>query len=80
MQKDYSDLKAVYIVSLLNFRMDSISTDFRCDVGLMDIRRKVPFSDKMRLVYLQMPRFTKTVDECETLFDKIIYVLKNMDV
>ena len=77
---NYSDLKAVYIVSLLNFRMDSISTDFRCDVGLMDIRRKVPFSDKMRLVYLQMPRFTKTVDECETLFDKIIYVLKNMDV
>lgn len=77
---NYSDLKAVYIVSLLNFRMDSISTDFRCDVGLMDILRKVAFSDKMRLVYLQMPRFTKTVDECDTLFDKIIYVLKNMDV
>ena len=77
---NYDQLKAVYIVSLLNFRMDSISPDFRCDVGLMDLRRKVAFSDKMRLVFLQLPRFTKTVDECETLFDKLIYVLKNMDV
>ena len=39
-----------------------------------------PFSDKMRLVYLQMPRFTKDVEQCETLFEKFIYVLKNMDV
>ncbi len=46
----------------------------------MDLRHQVLFSDKMRLVYLQMPRFTKTVDECDTLFDKLIYVLKNMDV
>ena len=77
---NYDQLKAVYIVALLNFRMDSISPDFRCDVGLTDLRRKVPFSDKMRLVFLQLPRFTKDVDECETLFDKIIYVLKHMDV
>ena len=77
---NYDQLKAVYIVSLLNFRMDSISQDFRCEVGLMDLKRKTPFSDKMRLVFLQLPRFTKDVDECEKLFDKLIYVLKNMDV
>lgn len=77
---NYNQLKAVYVVSLLNFRMDGISSEFRCDVGLMDLKRKVPFSDKMRLVYLQLPRFTKGVDECETLFEKLIYVLKHMEV
>lgn len=79
-QWNYDQLKAVYIVSLLNFRTDVISQDFRCDVGLMDLRRMTPFSDKMRLVYLQMPRFAKDVEQCETLFEKFIYVLKNMDV
>jgi predicted transposase/invertase (TIGR01784 family) len=33
----------------------------------------------MRLIYLQLPLFTKKAKECETLFDKMIYVLKNMD-
>ena len=79
-QWNYDQLKAVYIVSLLNFRIDAISQDFRCDVGLMDMARKVSFSDKMRLVFLQLPRFTKDVEDCETLFDKLIYVLKNMEV
>ena len=79
-QWNYDQLKAVYIVSLLNFRFDAISQDFRCDVGLMDMARKVSFSDKMRLVFLQLPRFTKDVEDCETLFDKLIYVLKNMEV
>ena len=79
-QWNYDQLKAVYIVSLLNFRIDAISQDFRCDVGLMDLARKVSFSDKMRLVFLQLPRFTKDVEDCETLFDKLIYVLKNMEV
>jgi len=40
----------------------------------------VPFSDKVRLVFLQLPYFTKEVDDCETTFEKIIYVLKHMDV
>ena len=38
------------------------------------------FSDKVRLIYLQLPYFTKDVDECDTLFDRWIYVLKNMTV
>ena len=77
---NYSDVKAVYLIAFLNFKLTDISTDFRTDVGMMDLRRKVLFSDKMRLVFLQLPYFTKEVDDCETIFDKIIYVLKHMDV
>ena len=31
-----------------------------------------------RNVYLQFPYFTKELEECETLYDKLIYTLKNM--
>jgi predicted transposase/invertase (TIGR01784 family) len=32
------------------------------------------------MVFLQLPYFTKEAEECEALFDKIIYVLKHMEV
>lgn len=74
------DVKAVYIIALLNFRRDDISEEFRTDVALMDMKHKTLFSDKMRLIYLQLPYFTKELDDCETLLEKLIYVLKHMDV
>jgi len=33
----------------------------------------------MRHIYLSLPYFTKKEDECETDFDRWIYLLKNMD-
>jgi len=74
------DVKAVYMIALLNFRRDDISTEFRTDVALMDMKYKTLFSDKVRLIYLQLPYFTKELGDCETLLERLIYVLKNMDV
>ena len=74
------DLKAVYTVCFLNFRRRDISTDFRTDVALMDIRHRTIFSDKLRFIYLQLPLFRKEPEECDTLFEKIIYALKDMDI
>ncbi|MBR1547181.1 MAG: PD-(D/E)XK nuclease family transposase [Prevotella sp.] len=77
---NYTDVKAVYLIALLNFKHSDIGEQFRTDVALMDMERKTLFSDKMRLVYLQLPYFTKELEECNTLFEKLIYVLKHMDV
>ena len=74
------DIKAVYLVAFLNFKISDISQDFRTDVALMDMEHHTVFSDKVRLVYLQLPYFTKEPDDCETVFEKIIYVLKHMDI
>ena len=46
----------------------------------MDMKHRTLFSDKVRLIYLQLPYFTKEADECESVFEKIIYVLKHMDI
>ena len=73
------DIKAVYCISFLNFAQSDISTEFRTDVALMDMGSGRLFSDKIRLIYLQLPLFTKDVDECSNDFERWIYVLKNME-
>ena len=73
------DIKAVYLVAFLNFKLSDISEDFRTDVTLMDMKHRTVFSDKVRLIYLQLPYFTKEADDCENVFERIIYVLKHMD-
>ena len=37
------------------------------------------FYDKLTLIFLQMPLFTKSLDQIETRFDKWLYVLKNLN-
>ena len=74
------DIKAVYLVAFLNFKLSDISEDFRTDVALMDMKRRTVFSDKVRLIYLQLPYFTKEADDCKNVFERIIYVLKHMDI
>ena len=74
------DIKAVYLVAFLNFKISDISKDFRTDVALMDMKERTLFSDKVRLIYLQLPYFTKETEDCETIFEKIIYTLKHMDI
>ena len=74
------DVKAVYLVAFLNFKLSDISKEFRTDVALMDMKHRTLFSDKVRLIYLQLPYFTLEADDCENVFDRIIYVLKHMDI
>ena len=73
------DIKAVYCISFLNFAQTEISSEFRTDVALMDMCNCSLFSDKIRLIYLQLPLFTKEVDECDNDFERWIYVLKHME-
>ena len=77
---DYS-LKAVYTVGVLNFVFDEDCDDkeyFHHEVKLMDVNRKEVFYDKLTFIYLEMPKFNKTENELETLFDKWMFVLKNL--
>jgi predicted transposase/invertase (TIGR01784 family) len=74
------DIKAVYMIALLNFKLRDIPQTFRTDVALMDMKTLEPFSDKERMIFLQLPYFTKELDECADIFEKIIYVLKHMEI
>ena len=73
------NIKAVYLIAFLNYRLPDIGDEFRTDAMLMDKKSRAEFSDKIRLVYLQLPLFQKEAEACENDFDRWIYVLKNME-
>lgn len=78
---DY-ELKAVYTVAILDFVFEDDKHEpnkFRYDVKLTDIETKKVFYNKLTFIYLEMPKFNKTVDELETRFDKWLYVLRNLN-
>ena len=73
------NIDAVYLVAFLNFCPMDFDKKFRSDIGLADKGNNKLFSDKMRMTFMQLPLFTKEADECDTDFDKWIYILKNME-
>ena len=75
------ELKAVYVIAILNFVFDEDKKDphkYRYDVMLSDIETNKVFYDKLTFIYLEMPKFTKKVDELNTHFEKWLYVIKNL--
>ena len=74
-----NQFKAVYVIGVLNFIYDdSHDNYFHHEVKLMDTQSKEVFYDKLTFVYLEMPKFNKTEDQLETLFDKWLFVLRNL--
>lgn len=74
---DYG-LKGIYTIGILNFCIFDDDADYRHEVKLMDVVTKEVFYDKLTFIYLEMPKFTKTAGELETLFDKWLFVIKNL--
>ena len=75
------ELKAVYTVAILDFVFDEDRHDVnkcRYDIKLSDIETFKVFYDKLTFIYLEMPKFEKTLDQLETRFDKWLYILKNL--
>ena len=74
-------LKDVYVVAILNFVLEENTNPdkYRYDVMLSDIETNDIFYEKLKYVYLEMPKFKKEANELETHFEKWMYVLKNLD-
>ena len=73
-------IKPVYGIFFMNFLMPGSSErKLRTDVVLADRQGHGQFSDKLRFIFLELPSFTKEEGECETDFERWIYVLKHME-
>lgn len=75
-------LKAVYTIGILDFVFDEDKDDkevFHHEVKMVDTRTNKVFYDKLTYIYLEMPKFNKTEDELESLYDKWLYIFKNLD-
>ena len=74
-------LEHVYTVALLNFDLEEKAfdqDDINHDVGLLDKKTHKVFNDKLSFKYVEIAKFNKTEDELVTLYDKWLYVLKNL--
>ena len=72
-------LKAVYVIGILNFTFDGKGDDYyHHEVQLMDKRTHEVFYDKLTFIYLEMPKFNKSEDELDGMFEKWLFVLRNL--
>ncbi len=76
------ELKAIYTIGILDFVFDEDKDDpekFFYKVKLQDIETNKLFYDKLTFIYLEMPKFNKTLEELESHFDKWMYVIRNLN-
>ena len=72
-------LKSVYTIGILNFCFDESDPGyFHHEVKLMDTRTKEVFYDKLTYIYLEMPKFTKSLAELDNIFDKWLYAIRHL--
>ena len=75
---DYQ-LKAVYVIGILNFKFDKVHDNYyHHEVQLLDVETKEVFYDKLTFIYLEMPKFNKSEDELNGMFEKWLFVLRNL--
>ncbi len=75
---DY-ELQGVYVIGILNFCFDDTRPDsYLHEVQLLDNHTYDVFYDKLTFIYLEMPKFNKSEDELGSLFDKWLFVLRNL--
>ena len=72
-------LSAVYTVGVLDF----IFNDHKDDPTIMHIvelknQNCEVFYDKLKFIYLELPKFKKTIDQLENHFDKWLFLLKHL--
>lgn len=75
------ELKHVYAIALLNFDLQEEAfdkDDINHDIGLLDKKTHRVFNDKLSFKYVEIAKFNKKEDELMTLYDKWLYVLKNL--
>jgi predicted transposase/invertase (TIGR01784 family) len=74
------ELKAVYLIAILDFEYDQNEErrKLQRNITLKDQDGDL-FYDKLELIFLQMPLFTKTESELVTRSDKWMYFLQNLE-
>jgi len=75
-------LSPVYSIGVLDFEFEEESSD-KENISLHHIielknQKGEVFYDKLKFVYLELPKFTKKIEELKTQYDKWIYVLRHL--
>ncbi len=75
------ELKSIYTIAILDFVFEEDKAEkekYRYDIKLTDISTCKVFYNKLTFIYLEMPKFNKSIDELNSRFEKWLYVIKNL--
>ncbi|MGF1523856.1 MAG: Rpn family recombination-promoting nuclease/putative transposase [Leptolyngbyaceae cyanobacterium] len=72
-------LASVYMVGVLDFIFEE-GRDHPEPLSIVQLKDEncVVFYDKLKYVYVELPKFTKSISELETHFDKWLFLLKHL--
>jgi predicted transposase/invertase (TIGR01784 family) len=73
------ELSAVYTVGVLDFIFDDHKNDDTL-LHIVELKNQhcEVFYKKLKFIYIELPKFTKTLDQLETHFDKWMYLLRHL--
>ncbi len=72
------NINPVYTIFLVDFHMPNLRHKSFHDVRLMDIDTHEVFSDKLRLMFVTLSDAKKTWEECDTKYEKVLFLIKNL--
>jgi len=75
-------LQAIYTIAILDFTLfNEVGEDKNCcreEVKLMRTSTKTVFYDKLSYIYIELPKFSKSLNELKTKFDCWMYILQRL--
>jgi len=74
--EDYNLLNPVIALTITDFEMFANSTQVISRYCLKEKETLTDYTDDIELVFVELPKFNKTLEESETLTDKWLYFLK----
>ena len=73
----YSGLNPVIALTITDFLMFPTTEDVINRFHFQEETKHIPYQeDELKLVFVELPKFTKTLEELETVTDKWIYFVK----
>lgn len=72
-------LTPVYSVAILNFTFQEHKDEDEC-VQIVELKNQnnKAFYPKLKYIYIELPKFTKTLEESENHLDKWLYIIKHL--
>jgi predicted transposase/invertase (TIGR01784 family) len=73
----YHLLNPVIALTITDFEMFSETTEYKSAFRLTEKERLVEYNGDIELIFIELPKFTKTEEELSDITDKWIYFIKN---
>ena len=75
--ESYELLNPVIALNIVDFNMFNESNEVITNFKLLEKKQFINYSDDIELIFIELPKFSKTEEELENITDQWIYFIKN---